>query len=394
MSKRFLLVADDRVCEEAICRAFEAQGNGVELVCATSVKEALDRLDDQPLDLIISDLLLPDGRCVDIISAPEANSALPVIVLTDPNDESNAAEIRQAGAIDCLPKSADLLADLPHIAERALIQWRLSLECKPFDDQLFQADLPMTDITARRKQDRQAMELEEMRQVDQSRKEFFSNVSHDLRTPLGTIKGYTTMLLDYYDRLSEAEIKNGLQSIDASIERMVNLIEQLLDMSQIDSHTLDLSKQPVSIPNLIADTVRDSRVSYPNHLVLQTFQDDSPLPLVAIDPGRIRQVLDNLISNAIKYSDSGTQVDISAYMDVDGEVVLYVADQGFGIPLEDLERIFDRMYRVRAHVASGVKGTGLGLSIARGIVEAHGGRMWVESTSGRGSTFYFSLPFE
>jgi len=242
------------------------------------------------------------------------------------------------------------------------------------------------DITERRVLWKKMVEYEELSKL---KSDLLSMVSHELRTPLAIIKGYSTMLLDYEHKLRPEEKGEHLRSIDKATDRLTELVDRLLDMSRMDAGLLKLEKTASSISKIIKQAVVEAQLRAPTHNIV--IHGENRLPKAKIDAKRIRQVLDNLIDNACKYSDEGTEVVISAQREGQ-ELVISVADQGTGIPAEDSERIFDRMYRLEQRLAADPGGMGLGLSLCKGLVEAHGGRIWVESELGKGSTFRFTLP--
>jgi len=242
------------------------------------------------------------------------------------------------------------------------------------------------DITERQLLWKKMVEYEELSKL---KSDLLSMVSHELRTPLAIIKGYSTMLLDYEHRLRPEEKGEHLRSIDKATDRLIELVDHLLDMSRMDAGLLKLEKAAGSISEIIKQAVVEAQLRSPTHNIV--VHGRNRLPKAKIDAKRTRQVLDNLIDNACKYSDEGTEVVISAQREGQ-ELVISVADQGTGIPAEDSERIFDRMYRAEQRLSADGEGLGLGLSICKGLVEAHGGRIWVESELGKGSTFRFTLP--
>ena len=242
------------------------------------------------------------------------------------------------------------------------------------------------DITAHKQLENRMVEYEEL---DKLKTNLLSTVSHELRTPLAVIKGYSTMLLDYDRRIPEGEKQQHLRSIDRATDRLTELVDHLLDMSRMDAGLMKLEKVPANISVIIKEAVSDARLTAPVGKVVSHVRNG--LPTVTVDARRIRQVLDNLIDNAIKYSDNESGVVIETEY-TDTELCISVSDKGIGIPPEDIERVFDRMYRAEQRLTQGSKGLGLGLSVCRGMVEAHGGRIWAESQVGVGSTFYFTLP--
>lgn len=244
------------------------------------------------------------------------------------------------------------------------------------------------DITERKQVDKKITEYEELNKL---KTDLLSTVSHELRTPLSTIKGYSTMLLDYDQRLNSNEKWEYLKSINRATDRLSELVEHLLDMSRLDAGLLKLNKTPTNILKLIKGTIDEARLRAPLHEIT-TKTKLGNLPKAMVDARRIRQVLDNLIDNACKYSDEGTEVVVSAQK-VGKQLLVSIGDQGMGIHADEVDRVFDRMYRVEHHLTAKTGGMGLGLAICRGLVEAHGGRIWMVSTPGQGSKCSFTLPF-
>jgi PAS domain S-box-containing protein len=242
------------------------------------------------------------------------------------------------------------------------------------------------DITARKQLEKKVVEYEELNKL---KSDLLSTVSHELRTPLATIKGYTTMLLDYDRRLRREEKREHLQAVDKATDRLTELVDQLLEMSRLEAGLLKMEKTPTSISPLIREAVTEARLRAPKHRI--TFDIGKRLPKINVDAKRIRQVLDNLLDNAVKYSREGTSVVVQAQR-VGSELQISVIDQGIGIPPEEMGRLFERMYRIEQRLTQRIGGFGLGLSISKGLVEAHGGHIWVESEAGKGSKFTFALP--
>jgi signal transduction histidine kinase len=233
-------------------------------------------------------------------------------------------------------------------------------------------------------------ERKKYEELNKLKSDLLSMVSHELRTPLATIKGYATMLVNYDDKLANDEKIQSLMSIDKATNRLTYLVDELVDMSRMNAGLLKLEMELADPATLIQQAVAEARLRVPGY----GFEADVPaegLPLVRMDVSRIRQVLDNLLDNAIKYAANGKGVAVSARQH-DGDIVFSVTDHGPGIPEHELERIFDRMYRIEQQPGPSVNGLGLGLSICKALVEAHGGRIWAESRLGEGSRFVFTLP--
>jgi PAS domain S-box-containing protein len=255
--------------------------------------------------------------------------------------------------------------------------------------ELDQYQIIVIDITERKRAEEKAREIETLRKIDRLRTELLANISHELRTPLTSIKGFSTMLLEYDERLEIEEKRKYLKTIDLATDILLELIEKLLDMSQLDAGILAMVNRPTDIEKFLQDVVNEAKVRSSGHLFRLKLPGN--LPRLNIDARRIRQVLENLIDNAIKYSKLETEIIIAVQCDVN-ELLISVTDRGIGIRREDLQRLFDRFFRTRSSQVEGIKGTGLGLSICKGLVEAQGGRIWMESEEGKGSTCFFTLP--
>lgn len=230
-------------------------------------------------------------------------------------------------------------------------------------------------------------DITHLKELDRIKSEFVSTVSHDLRTPLTTILGYVS-LLDRVGPLNEQQ-QEFVQKVKSSIEDITALISDLLDLGRIEAG-YGLEMEPVQLDEIIEEAVEAFRpVAEEKRQDLRW--ERRQLPVINGNPRRLRQVLDNLLSNAVKYTPEGGWVAVEAFED-NRHVVVRVSDNGIGIPLEDQPYIFERFYRVQTDATQDIRGTGLGLSIVKSVVEKHGGRVWVESRPGVGTTFTFVLP--
>jgi signal transduction histidine kinase len=229
--------------------------------------------------------------------------------------------------------------------------------------------------------------LEAERRLDMLQKEFVATVSHDLRSPLGFIKGYTTTLLRDDAEWDADNRREFLTIIDEEADRLSGLIDNLFDSSRLQSGTLPMSFQAVKISTFLSDfTQRIALGDFPIAISLDMEQSEE---MVWIDSTRMIQVLDNLITNAVKYA-PGSIVTISLCWE-DETVHICVQDQGPGIPEDELQNIFKRFYRLPQHRKL-VKGSGLGLFICKQIINAHHGEIFAESILGHGTSFHISLP--
>ena len=233
--------------------------------------------------------------------------------------------------------------------------------------------------------------LREQERGEHLRSSFVSIVTHELQTPLSIIKGYASTMSRPDVTWQPEVLADSFHVIEEEADRLSRLVSDLLEVSQIEAHGIRIEPAQVDVQSLFvraADRLRIAHRDRPLSLSL-----DGDPGMIAADPGRVEQVLINLVDNAVRYSASGSPVVIELRA-TEREVQFSVTDQGIGIPAEEAERIFQRFYRVDNSAARRAKGTGLGLFIVRAIVQAHGGRIWVESTPGQGSTFQVVLPRE
>jgi PAS domain S-box-containing protein len=242
----------------------------------------------------------------------------------------------------------------------------------------------------------QRAQNEKLRRVDRLKDELVALVSHELRNPLGAIRSYTETLLDDTDLTDDQ--RHLATVIDRRSAHMQTLVDDLLDMARLEAGQLHLEPRPLSATRMIRDVVA----------MLKPIADDKGLAvevagprelLVQADPTRLRQVLDNLVSNAIKYTPAGGRVTVSARHEPppdsgvgDGDVVIEVCDTGIGIPADQYPHLFDRFFRASNAVQQGIKGTGLGLAITKAIVDAHGGSLTANPARASGCTFTVRLP--
>jgi two-component system phosphate regulon sensor histidine kinase PhoR len=233
-------------------------------------------------------------------------------------------------------------------------------------------------------------EITELRRLEQVRKDFVANVSHELKTPLTSIQGFAETLLG--GALDDPKnSRRFVEIIRNHALRLSRLTDDLLKLSRIEAGKLGLDLQPVSLFDLIGDAVEAARPRAERGQLSLSFDCPPDLAPVRGDANLLREVLQNLLDNAIQYTPAGGRIDVSA-AETDGFAVVTVADTGIGIPEAEQTRIFERFYRVDAARSRELGSTGLGLSIVRHIVEAHGGRVGVESAVGRGSKFFFTIP--
>jgi len=288
-----------------------------------------------------------------------AASNKPIVVLTGLNDEVVALEAVRKGAQDYLVKGqidSTLLL-------RAL---RYAIECKRIN-----------------------IELEKLNEL---KNQFLGMAAHDLRNPLAVVKTCSDFLLEPLGQNLPAEKKTDfMRRIKRNAEFMLKLIDDLLDVSRIESGKLVLDLKPVDMMALIERNIEMNGMLAGVKGIQLLFQSNGPVPRVRADGARLEQVLNNLVSNAIKFSNPGTRVEISIGAE-NTNLVVSVSDEGPGIPVDELDKLFKPFAQTSVTSTAGEKSTGLGLAIARKIVQAHKGRIWAESEVGKGSTFHFAIP--
>lgn len=228
-------------------------------------------------------------------------------------------------------------------------------------------------------------------ELNESKNRFLGIAAHDLRQPLTIIIGFAGLLEEMIARNPPQECRTAVKKISASARGMLVLINDLLDVSAIESGKLRLDPRPIDFGAFLAETVEKYGIMAGAKSIKLEYEAVNALPGMNVDPERIEQVLSNLISNAVKFSHSGTKITVRGERR-DGEVRVSVSDQGQGIPKDDLPKLFKEFSRTRVQPTANEKSTGLGLAIIKKLVAAHGGRIWVESEEGKGSVFTFSLP--
>jgi signal transduction histidine kinase len=236
--------------------------------------------------------------------------------------------------------------------------------------------------------------MHHIKEEEKRKEDFLKMVSHELKTPVTSIKGYVQLLLMM---LKEQEVtpssflETPLLRIDSQIKRLSRLISEMLDLSRIEAGKLELQKEVFSLYELLAESVENIRFTNTNHII-KISQDFTGM--VYGDKDRIEQVIINLINNAIKYSPDNTAVEVQLYLANENQVAISIKDYGIGIDEEHQQNIFNRFYRAAGQSEENYAGFGIGLFIAKEIIERHNGSITVESEKGNGSIFTFTLPLE
>ena len=228
------------------------------------------------------------------------------------------------------------------------------------------------------------------RELQQARKDLIASVSHDLRTPLASLRAMVEAISDGVVS-DEQTIQTYCSNIRSEVAHLSTLIDDLFELSQLDSGTLELHLQPSSVEEMLNTVLEGMKAQADGQALKLSHSLGRDLEPVMVDPHKIQRVLYNLVQNAIRHTPSDGTISVEA-QDLGQEVQIDVVDSGQGINQDDVNKVFDRFYRGEKSRSREFGGAGLGLAIAKGIVEAHGGRIWVDSQPGEGSRFSFSLP--
>jgi signal transduction histidine kinase len=232
--------------------------------------------------------------------------------------------------------------------------------------------------------------LEAQREAERLKDEFFALVSHELRTPLSSITGYLELLMEDAEGKLDAEAWNHLEVIQRNADRLLRLVADILLVAQVQAGTFTLAKEPTDVSTLVAEAVEAAMPTAATKGIALNM-DSEPLPPIDGDRDRLAQLLDNLITNALKFTPSGERIDVRSCRS-DGAILMEVENTGTYIRPDEQEQLFDRFFRASGAVQQAIGGVGLGLAICKAIAEAHGGQISVSSEEGGGTNFVVLLP--
>ena len=230
----------------------------------------------------------------------------------------------------------------------------------------------------------QGQDITELKKIERLKDDFIGMVSHELRTPLTVVSSAITAALD--ERISPQDLRLLLEAAESGAESLARILDNFLELARYKAERLTLEKKLADISEVVRNTLEKVHRQYPMRHAAQDIPER--LPPVLVDPARLERIIYNLVENAFKYSPKETEVRVSARQDREG-LVIGVSDRGAGMSQEETARLFEPFERIGV---TNIKGVGLGLVVCKRLVEAHGGRIWVESTPGQGSTFLFVIP--
>lgn len=379
MEHRVLVVDDERDIRDFLFKALTRIA-GFQVELAENGEEALRKIEKERFDLILTDLKMPEMDGLQLIT--EISRKRPetlTVLMTGHGTIDSAIEAMKQGASDYLTKPLNLDETILRL-KKVLDEKQRFMRLKDYAEQLEKAN-------------------QELKKIDAMKSEFVSVASHELRTPLAAIKNSIQLILSGKTGTINENQAKFLSMAERNINRLTNILNDLLSLSRIESGRMAFSFENISFQSILEPTLSSLKPQADGKSI--TLEGDYPegLPQVYVDKEKIEQVLVNLIGNAIKFTPEGGKIIVSAKLvseEREGgpakKVVVSVKDTGIGIPQEHLNSIFDKFYQVEGSLQRSAGGTGLGLAITKGLVEAHQGKIWVESEIGKGSTFSFTLP--
>jgi two-component system sensor histidine kinase/response regulator len=379
MGNRILVVDDEKEIRDFLKKALSRMG-GFHVDLAETGEEVLKKIEEETFDLVLTDLKMPKMDGLQLITEiARSKPEILTVLMTGHGTIDSAVEAMKQGASDYLTKPLELDETIIRI-RKVLEDRQRFIKLKEFADQLEKAN-------------------QELRRIDSIKSEFVSVASHELRTPLAAIKNAVQLILKGKTGAINENQEKFLSMAERNINRLTNILNDLLNLSRIESGKIELKFQNVLLKEVIELTASSLRPQADTKSIQIEVDVSESLPGVYGDPEKIEQILTNLIGNAMKFTPDGGKILITAkpfshdskggYGD---RVAISVKDTGIGIPSEHLEAIFEKFHQVEGSLQRSVSGTGLGLAITKGLVEAHQGKIWVGSEVGKGSTFTFTLP--
>jgi signal transduction histidine kinase len=392
-----VLVVDD---EESVVVTIKAilQLDGYNVSTTTSGAKARAMVREVEYDLVLTDLRLEDGDGLDVLKAVrESHPETVTIMLTGYASLESAIQALRAGAYDYLVKPSEveeLRATVARGLERRRLGQELRLRVAELADLNASLQLRIDEATAELKE-----RYEQLRELDRMKSQFLSIASHELKTPITAMSGFLQVALRRVRRLSEGEaaapVAEGMRGITEQLEvvyrqtgKLARLVDELLDVSRIQTGRIEFRYGDVDLSELATEVATRMQLTTTTHEI--SVRRDSQ-NIVTADRDHLEQVLNNLLTNAIKYSPTGGAITIDVRPE-GGGVRVSVTDQGIGIPEKELEAIFGLFYRSPDRAARDAAGMGLGLYISKEIVVRHGGRIWAESGGVKGSTLNVLIP--
>ena len=373
-----ILVVEDEAGTRATLSAI-LEDAGYEVTGLEKGTEAQEMIRSHSFNVIITDIRLPDVGGLEILElAKEINPDVAVIMMTGYASIETAVNAVNEGAYAYFVKPINP-DEIKTTITNALKQQRLSLENKRLVESLQRSNKLLFEAN------------EELKRATQLKSEFLANMSHELRTPLNVIIGFSELMMDRVPGKINEEQRQCLSDISDSSHRLLNLVNEVLDLSRIESGKMEFKLENVALTEVIESLTRTMLPMLTPRKQSLDIEIEEGLPAVHVDEGRLEQVLLNLATNSSKFTPDGGKLKIEAVRNGDWCQVS-VIDNGIGIKKEDQERIFEPFCWLDNPLTKEKSGTGLGLALVETIVEKYGGQIWVESEYRKGSRFTFTLP--
>jgi signal transduction histidine kinase len=418
-----VLIVDD---EESVTITMAAilEMDGYSVATALRAHDALEQIAAEEFDLVLTDLRLGDFDGMDVLAAARRKSVETVgIVLTGYASMESAVTALREGAYDYMLKPADVeelratvargierrklgrqlrarVADL-EVANRTIhelnegLQDRVAQATQALQERVEELDAARAELQT---------SYEKLQELDKLKSQFLSIASHELKTPITAMSGFVQIAVRRIRRRlgagrpnetdwkkEEETLLEQLEVVQRQTTKLARLVDELLDVSRIESGRLELRVSDVDLPELVAEVARRHQLMATKHELRLQYEPGHKLS-VRGDRDHLEQVLNNLIGNAMKYSPDGGPIEVKVARSGEREVEFAVADRGIGIRSTELARVFGLFYRSPDRLARDVGGMGLGLYITKEIVDRHNGRIWAESEVGKGTTFHVALP--
>ena len=375
-----LVVDDDPFVREMLSMILES--GGYALATAENGADAFKQCTEGTrTDLIISDMNMPEMNGLELIhKLRESNIDTPLIILTGNNEISVAVDALKSGATDYLLKDENIQDTVILSVEKSLEKYRLKKQNIQLLEDLAGKNRELEDSN------------KELLYLNNLKNKFLGIAAHDLRNPLTSIRGLSEILIGKAFGPLTADQEEYLSIINTTSDEMLSLVNDLLDVSVIESGKLELRTAPGSLKETLEERIKIIAVIAERKGIVIKL-DAAPVPDAVFDNNRISQVVDNLVSNAIKFSPANSTIHITVAEAGNG-VRVSIRDEGPGIPPEERVRLFGEFQRLSVQPTAGEKSTGLGLAIVKKIIDAHKGVLEVESEVGKGSTFSFFLPLD
>ena len=390
-----ILIVDDNSTNLSVLASFLEDHHFTVLV-AQDGKDTFQKVQYSQPDLILLDVMLPDLNGFEIcrrLKSTQISQDIPVIFMTALTDSEDVVKGFEVGAVDYITKPINLKEALARLTTHLHLQkLRYELQRELEERKQTEKALREREKENARLYKQSLKTAEQLRQLDQIKSDFLANMSHELRTPLNSIIGYSEMMLMGVNEELSTEMGEDVQAIFDNGHHLLKVINNILDLAKIEAGHFNIQFEAMEVQTLLEAIKVNNEGLFMNQSLTLIVEAEKDLPMIKADPIRITQILNNLISNAMKFTPEG-YVKLRAFQ-VEQRVCLEVEDTGIGISEEDLTKIFEKFQQVDDSFTRRSEGTGLGLAITQHLVAMHGGQIEVRSQLGQGTTFTVHLPLE